>query len=385
MVDFHLTMTVTCVLGVLTPLLLSIFKLHKSEVYGISVLFVLSMNFSREILLVYTLALTISMYFYDVYSGQIVNLRKKLTVSAAFLTVGTAVNLLEPLITAGALRMYSGGVMIACIAILITYVTAMNNQRSKTAAGLLTGISFYYILDNVYSYLPIFSIENAYFIFITGLVILPKIYTGKLYSEGKEYLSAGVFIALPLMFMSSVPINFSSSLILGAYNKSNIITGGYNSISDGGLWPLFASYYYVSILVSALLVYAYVRFLMNKTSFRKSIPVRFGRPVIIVFALTCLMSQSISPFELILTAFTGFCGFLLYKSEISPEMVFMGYMFSFIIHKESLKTGILSSEDGLFHYIGSIPAAGVITIIFLVAASYISGKYSSKYESSSYR
>jgi hypothetical protein len=375
-------MTIACVLGVLTPLLLSIFRLHKSEVFGISVLFILSMNFSREILLVYTLGLTISMYFYDVYSGQIVNLRKKLTVSAVFLAAGTVVNISEPLITAGALRMYSGGVMVACIAIVIAYVAAMSKQRSKTAAGLLTGIAFYYILDNVYSYLPVFSMENAYFIFITGLVILPKIYTGKLYSEGKEYLSAGIFIALPLMFMSSVPINFSSSLILGAYNKSNIITGGYNSISDGGMWSVFAVYYYVSILISALLAFSYIRFLMNRTSFRKNIPVRFGRPVIIVFAVTCLMSQSSSPFELILTAFIGFCGFLLYKSEISPEMVFMGYMFSFIIQNESLKTGILSSEEGLFHYIGSIPAVGITTIIFLVAASYISGKYSSKYEAS---
>jgi len=378
-------MITACATGVLTPLLLSLFRFHKSEALGIAVLFALSMNYSRETVLVYTMSLTISMYFYDVYSEQIVNLRKKLILTVIFLTAGTIINFSGSFIAAGALHMYSGGTLVCYIAVLITYIAAMKTKKAETAAGLLTGIAFYYILDAIHTHTTEFTLENTYYIFIIGLLILPKIYTGKFYTESTVYLSASIFIALPLMFMSSVPINFSSSLLMGAYNNSNIITGGYNSISTDHFRHLFSTYFYLSTLLSILIAYIYIKLSTKKPSLFRYIPVRFGRPLIIVLALTCLQSQDSTFLELLLTAVIGLAGFLLYKWEICPETVFMGYIFSSVIQNESIKTGILSSETGIMNYLGSIPLTGIITIVFIATASYLSGKYVGRHESSLHR
>ena len=349
---------------------------------GVAILFVMSTNCSREVLLVYSLALTISMYFYDVYTEQTVNFPKKLILTGVFVTVGVFINFSGMIISTGVLHMYSGGILISYIAIIITYISVIKRKKMETIAGILIGMTFYSVFDIIYNYTSLFTLESTFYIFTAGLLIFSRIYTGKLYNERTEYFSAAIFVALPLMFLSSVPMNFSSCFLLGAYKNSNIITGGYNSISSDHFRRLFSLYFYISTVIAVLISIIYVFTSKKLNNLRRYVPVRFGRTVIIVIALTCMQSLGNGFLEISLTALLGLCGFVLYKYDIFPETVFMGYVFNSVIQNESLKIGILSSETGLAGYISSIPKIGVAAIIFIIAASYFAGKYALKYDSS---
>ncbi|MCD8554397.1 hypothetical protein [Seleniivibrio sp.] len=371
MVSTKLCIFLFTLLGTLSMVFPAMLRLRRSEALGISVLFIGAFALPRENVIAYTVAAVSSTFFYYSLTGKEKLGRERLIKLAVCFSAGMALTFAGSFFSGLAIYMRSGGMLAAILLSVIIYITMNRGRRAETAAGIFSGMSIFFVTAGIEGLASTsFTGERGLMIALVSLLILPKIYVGRLWDEQELKPSAGIFIALPILFFSSVPVNFSTSAVLAAFNNSSIVTGGYISIAEEPFQSAFTWSMFFSILLIVSVLYS-AKYLKR---YKISVPVtavRFGRPFMVALSLAMLIMHGAAWQEISAAAIMSFFGFVLYKSFITPEAVFMGYSICAVIREESIKTGMAAAETGYIHYFMNLPFQGIAAITIIAIAAYI--------------
>ena len=172
--------------------------------------------------------------------------------------------------------------------------------------------------------------------------------------------NAGAQTAFIPLLTLGIPPNAGMALMVGAMTIHGVIPGPQVMTKNPELfWGMIASMWLgnlMLLIINLPLIGIWVRLL--------KVPYRLMFPAILLFCCIGIYSINNNPFDVMMTAFFGFAGYVLYKFGFEPAPLLLGFVLGRLLEEKFRQALVLSR--GSFMTFVERPVSGALLLVALV-------------------